>query len=117
MSHFIENTYNLESEPILKTVSKQIVVPPLRTFRHCPGAACDEGEQKMLKVMFFQLKNEEFEKLHQENAVEMRKQFQALKKRLARKAHHLYLPPSVEACRRPTARTPCPSWSSPKSSR
>jgi hypothetical protein len=59
MSHFIENTYNLESEPVLKTISKQIVVPPLRAFKHCQGG-CDEGEQKMLKVMFFQLKNEEF---------------------------------------------------------
>jgi hypothetical protein len=35
------------------------VVPPLRAFKHCQGG-CDEGEQKMLKVMFFQLKNEEF---------------------------------------------------------
>jgi hypothetical protein len=57
MSHFIENTYNLESEPILKTISKQIVIPPLKSFKHCQGGGCDESEQKMLKVMFFQLKS------------------------------------------------------------
>lgn len=46
-------------------MSKQIVVPPIKTFKHCQGVGCDEGEQKMLKVMFFHLKNEEFEKIHE----------------------------------------------------
>jgi hypothetical protein len=97
-------------------VSKQIVVPPLRNFKHCQSG-CDEGEQKMLKVMFFQLKNEEFEKLHEENATQMRKQFQALKRKLALKAKQLYLPAHAATTSRHSTTRPSPSSNSPRSSR
>lgn len=98
-------------------MSKQIVVPPLRSFKHCQSG-CDEGEQKMLKVMFFQLKNEEFEKLHEENAAQMRQQFQLLKRKLALKAKQLYAcPHAATTSRRSAMPPPCPSSSSPRSSR
>jgi hypothetical protein len=97
-------------------VSKQIVVPALRTFKHCQSR-CDDGEQKMLKVMFFQLKNEEFEKLHEENAAEMRKQFQLLKRKLALKAKQLYPTPYTAITSRPCSSLPSPNSNYPRSSR
>jgi len=51
---------------VLKTVSKQIVIPPLSSIKHGSNeGGCDgEGEKKMLKLMFFQLQNSEMEKVH-----------------------------------------------------
>jgi hypothetical protein len=44
----------------------------------------------MLKIVFFQLQNEEYEHEHQENSIEMQRKFQALKKKLARKSRLQY---------------------------
>jgi hypothetical protein len=59
MSHFIENTYALQSEPVIRSINKEIIMPPMSNFKSCGNSGCDgEGERKMLRVMFFHLKNE-----------------------------------------------------------
>jgi len=56
MSFYISKTDALVAEPILKTISKQIVVPNLKRLSDGVNH-CDEKEKRLLKVMFFQLKN------------------------------------------------------------
>jgi hypothetical protein len=72
-------------------------MPPIRNFKHCQSSSCEnEGEQKLLKLMFYHIKNAEYEQIHMDNAYEMRKQFQALKAKLARKSEHEYTYPHLE---------------------
>jgi hypothetical protein len=44
----------------------------------------------MVKLMFFQFKNAEYEKLHRENSVHMQKQFEDLRRKLALRARREY---------------------------
>jgi hypothetical protein len=51
MSHFLTPTHEYPAINIFKTVPKQVVVPVL------PDAPHTSKQQKMMKLMFFHLKN------------------------------------------------------------
>jgi molybdate-binding protein len=67
------------------------VVPQIRPLLNGRSSLRgNDGEEKMLRLMFFQMRNEEYDHIHRENAIEMQKQFQALKKRLGKDTRMQY---------------------------
>lgn len=85
MSHFIQNTRQMESSPLLETPVKRIVVAPIKPHRQ--SSMCDSSsEQKMIDAVLLQYKNQEYEHQHEENATVMQRQFQLLKNKIAKKS-------------------------------
>lgn len=87
MSQFIRQTYELDNEPVLRAINKQIIEPDLGVLQKTENIKLEgEAEKKMVKMMFFHFKNAEYEQLHRENAVQMKKQFEHLRRKMAQRA-------------------------------
>jgi hypothetical protein len=90
MSHYIENTFDIEPEPLLNPISKEFIMPSPRKLAREQHTKESYGHKKLLKLMFFQLKNTELEKLRYENRIQMKIQFEQLRSKLARRVNEKY---------------------------
>lgn len=91
MSQFIQQTYDLHNEPVLLPINKQIIEPNLAVLQKTENIRLEgQAEKKLVKMMFFHYKNAEYEKLHRENTIQMKKQFEQLRRKMAHKIKEEY---------------------------